>query len=106
MAVVIDVDDTLIEDIFNHKINDMTMEFNYYGQLALSSPIHSHIDLLKSYRARGYEITVWSANGWQWAKEVVEKLKLTEYVDIVATKPVKYVDDKPADSWMSRVYLK
>lgn len=103
--VLIDVDLTLIEPNTNGLglLNYLTL--NYYGKPLEFCPLIPHIDLLKSYKQRGYEVIVHSANGWQWAKEVVEKLGLTEFVDEVATKPLKYVDDKPADTWMHRVYL-
>jgi HAD superfamily phosphatase (TIGR01681 family) len=108
LPVVIDVDNTLITEFTTapeniHGTNELTL--NYYGQKVYAYPIAEHIDLLKSYKSRGYEITVWSANGSKWAAEVVKKLKLTDYVDIVASKPLKYVDDRDANNWMQRVYI-
>jgi hypothetical protein len=107
LPVVIDVDKTLIGDISADPKLDVFpfVGFDYYGNRVYAKRIIEHIDLLKSYKARGYEVTVWSANGYKWAKEVVEKLELTEFVDEVASKPLKYVDDKDANSWMARVFI-
>lgn len=106
LPVVIDVDETLITKFRAGDCCDINdIAFTYYGERVVAQPISVHIDLLKSYKQRGYEVTVWSANGNQWAKEVVTKLGLTDYVDIVASKPLKYVDDKPADSFMQRIYI-
>lgn len=103
LPVVIDVDETLIKD--PKSDNDLTLSFDYYGVFTTKVPIQRHIDLLKSYKARGYEVTVWSANGYQWAEEVVRVLRLETYVDHVATKPTKYVDDKDANTWMQKVFI-
>jgi beta-phosphoglucomutase-like phosphatase (HAD superfamily) len=103
--VLIDVDKTLITNIETESLNGDDVKLNYYGQTVYVKTIDKHIDLLKSYKARGYEVIVNSANGFLWAKEVVTKLKLTQYVDEVATKPSKYVDDKDANTWMQRVYI-
>jgi predicted phosphatase len=104
LPVVIDVDKTLIGDISVNE-REGSIALDYYGNKVYANKIVEHIDLLKSYKARGYEVTVWSANGFQWAKEVVTKLDLMAYVDEVATKPTKYVDDKDANTWMMRVYI-
>lgn len=104
LRVVIDVDKTLVSDIKTTPSQD-TIELNYYDQKVWVERIDKHIDLLKSYKARGYEVTVHSANGYRWAHEVVKKLELTPYVDRVETKPSKYVDDKDANTWMQRVYI-
>jgi hypothetical protein len=50
---------------------------------------------------------VWSAGGVQWAKTVVNTLGLADYVDLIITKPSKFVDDLPADQVLGqRIYLK
>ena len=108
MRVFFDVDGTLVEiqpDMRIDEAVDKKFLFNYYGETVICFHIDSHIALLKSYKKRGYEVVVWSANGVQWAYEVVTKLGLEKFVDEVATKPLKYVDDKSADSWMQRVFI-
>lgn len=105
LRVVVDVDKTLITDIKVNPSESDDIVMNYYNQVVYVQPILKHIDLLKSYKARGYEVTVHSANGFRWAKEVVTKLDLQPFVDRVETKPSKYVDDKDANTWMQRVYI-
>lgn len=106
MPVVIDVDETLISKPFQSiKGVDGSFHMDYYGKMQLHTPITRHVDLLKSYKARGYEVTVWSANGVQWAKQAVEKLGLEDYVDWVASKPLKAVDDKDPSVWLTRVFI-
>lgn len=104
--VVIDVDGTLIcrFDSEQHALGQSIL-MNYYGNPEIKVPMNENINLLKAQKARGYEVIVHSANGFAWAKEVVEKLGLQEYVDEVATKPLKYMDDLPADEWMQRVFI-
>jgi predicted phosphatase len=107
LPVVIDVDETLINKVCEHSFIgvDNVLKLNYYGRIVYTTAIERHVDLLKSYKQRGYEVTVWSANGYQWAKEVITKLDLLAYVDEVASKPLKYVDDKDANDWMARVFI-
>jgi hydroxymethylpyrimidine pyrophosphatase-like HAD family hydrolase len=104
LVVCIDVDETLIMNETGSGTGPR-VAFDYYGKTVFRHPNIEHIELLKSYKKRGYEVVVWSANGWYWANDVIEGLKLKEYVDVVATKPIKYVDDKDANNWMQRVYI-
>lgn len=104
LRVTIDVDDTLIAYKYNPEL-EVVLSCDYYGTPVKVTPMNGNIDLLKSYKKRGYEVIVHSANGFAWADEVVNKLGLKEYVDEAATKPIKYVDDKPADQWMQQVYI-
>jgi len=69
-------------------------------------PHKQHINYLIAKKKRGYEVTVWSQNGFAWAETVVNTLGLKEYVDNVETKFDTYFDDLPADQWMSRVFVK
>jgi len=79
----------------------------YDGGTNFLVPHEKHINLLKKYKARGFCIIVWSAGGVKWAKSVVETLALQDYVDIVLTKPNRYVDDLACEKWMGcRVYIK
>lgn len=101
--VAIDVDETLVRDPRPGDLD--VIDLNYYGVATKKVPIQRHIDLLKSYKSRGYFVEVWSANGFAWAEEVITKLKLDAYVDLIKTKPEKYVDDKLSDNWMQRVFI-
>ena len=70
-------------------------------------PHKFHVDLLKKHSGRGYSIIVWSQGGYMWALNVIKALKLEKYVDIIATKPIKYVDDLVCNEWMGQhLYFK
>ena len=103
LRILVDIDKTLITpchpDAFHH------IRFDYYGAHVYHQPMFNNILLLKAQKARGYEVIAHSANGWAWTEEVINKLGLAGYVDEVATKPLKYMDDKPADEWMARVFV-
>lgn len=117
-TVWIDVDDTLVMWPQNPFVRQYVgpetrdpfdlrfLPFDNYGSTVWLRPNEKNIKLLKSYKQRGYFVIVHSANGWAWAEDVVKKLMLSESVDMIMTKPAKYVDDLPADGWMMRVYLK
>lgn len=99
--ITIDVDGTLVNwpEDYSDKYKGR-IQMQWYDQTVYLEPIPYIIQLLQSYKTRGFSITVHSANGWKWAKEVVDKLELEDFVDMVETKPSKYVDDTPADQWM------
>lgn len=118
-VVTIDVDDTLVLWPENQK----TFPYNqshtqpYEGAVAFNDPYDNsinyltphqkHIDLIKKYKGRGFTVIVWSAGGYKWAASVVKTLGLESFVDIVLTKPSRYVDDLPCEKWMgNRVYIK
>lgn len=109
-VVTIDVDDTLV--MWSDKYaqpHEGAVEFKdpYDGSTNYLVPHEKHISLLKKYRGRGFTVVVWSAGGVQWAESVVKTLELEQYIDIVLTKPSRYVDDLPVQEWFgNRVYLK
>lgn len=103
LRILVDIDKTLITPC--PASNDYAMSFDYYGALVYHKAMRNNILLLKAQKARGYEVIVHSANGWAWAKEVVRVLGLETFVDEIATKPLKYMDDKPADEWMARIFV-
>lgn len=100
LRVSIDVDGTLIKD---DPSGSVTLDF--YGIQRRVTPLKRHIELLVSYKKRGYYVKVHSANGVTWAEEVVNKFGLSEFVDEVATKDIKYVDDVEAALWCQRVFI-
>jgi FMN phosphatase YigB (HAD superfamily) len=87
-----DVDETLV--LYGRHFAEDLIRFNYYGMARDLMPHFAHIELLKAYKTRGYYIRVQSNNGVAWAKEVVEKLDIVQYVDEVCGKPSKTVDDQ------------
>lgn len=108
-VVAFDVDDTLVmwEKQETKSQNAVTFLDPYDGSKHLLVPHQGHISLMKKYKGRGMCIIVWSAGGTQWAKSVINTLGLQDYVDIILTKPSKYVDDLQASEILgNRVYLK
>jgi hypothetical protein len=64
------------------------------------------VDLLKEMKGRQRFIIVWSAAGAQWANTIVEALGIEDYVDLILTKPLGYVDDQKAEDFMkNHIYL-
>lgn len=98
-----DIDQTLIMDVSPGELGEITI--NYYGEPKQKNIHHEHVSLLKSYRERGYHVTVQSANGWAHALEVITVLGLEEYVDVVQTKSTKVIDDLPNCGYGERVYI-
>lgn len=107
MVIMFDVDDTLVmHEISEEMPGDVYVKDPYDNKDNLLRTHERHVKLLKDFKARGYTVCVWSAAGAPWAKAVVDALKLEEYVDIVMSKPLKYVDDLPANEILgSRLYL-
>lgn len=110
MVEPFDVDDTLVLHQDENTIPDGE-------KLLVQDPVHpgAHVivrihrpmvRLLEESHARGAHVIVWSRSGWQWAKNVVEALGLTNKVHTVMSKPVAYFDDSPIEKWLPyRVYL-
>lgn len=98
-----DCDDTLVMWDNKHKTETNTVLFNCHGFSENLVPHQGHIDHLK--KAKQFDkatIIVWSAGGWEWAKQVVETLGLEEYVDAVMTKPNYYIDDLNCTDFMGK----
>lgn len=105
---MVDVDDTLVMHKINGHDNKRSViitdplggdKIVLYQNLAM-------IRLIKEEYARGATIIVWSRGGYEWAKNVVEALKLQKYVTMIMSKPTIYFDDKPVEEWLKdRVYI-
>lgn len=113
--VCYDVDDTLVmwDDLFDRPHNNsMGAEAQpfvdpYDNSTNYLFPHRKHIGLLKKHAGRGCMVVVWSAAGVKWAESVIKALGLEQYVDVVTTKPSKYVDDLPGNEILgTRIYLK
>lgn len=106
--IQVDVDETLVihENPLSYSRFVQVSDPHEVGKtitLGVNEPI---IKVLKDEKKRGSFITVWSRSGYAWAAAVVTALELGEYVDIVMTKPISYIDDKPVEQWLTdRVYL-
>ena len=105
--VYFDCDDTLVMWFTNCDPSEkIDINNPHYGYNMALKPHKRHIELLKDHKARKYTVIVWSAAGYQWAEAVVKALKLEEYVDFCQSKPLKFVDDLPAQEILgSRIYL-
>lgn len=106
LTVAFDCDDTLV--LWNKENHPKAITFlcPYTKEHIRLVPHTEHIKLLKDYKGRGYNITVWSAGGWEWAETVVKTLELENYVDIVQNKMIKYVDDLPGNEILgTRVFI-
>lgn len=104
----VDVDETLITKVPTGTTRPSNCIFLEYGKgVEVFLPCTDNIRLLIHHKiTRNYGIIVWSANGKEWAEKVVRTLDLHQYVDIIMTKPNKYVDDKPVSNWMpNQIYL-
>ena len=107
-CIFFDCDDTLVmwDNKYKNEDNSNCLKFDCYGLTFLLVPHLEHIQYLKDCKLKNYNsIIVWSAGGWEWAKEVVRVLELEGYVDAVMSKPSQYVDDLLANDFMGiRVY--
>lgn len=106
-CIYFDVDDTLVmwgKITEGQKAIHVTCPYDKSQETLRPHP--GHIKVLKDRKARGAHITVWSHAGYRWAEAVVRALGLTEYVDVCATKPCMYVDDKQAHEILGeRLYI-
>ena len=102
-AVFFDVDSTLIEWVGNGS----TLPISYLGpELVLRdgdfwytvAPIEIHVNLMKEFKAVGWQLVVWSAGGADHAERVVKLLGMEDYVDLIVSKPEVYVDDLALDN--------
>lgn len=106
-CVYFDCDDTLVMWDNKHKTESNTIDFNCYGMTYKLVPHKVHIQYLKDSKTKNKNtIVVWSAGGWEWAKEVVEKLGIEQYVDAVMAKPIRYVDDLHCSEFMGQLIYK
>lgn len=103
--VCIDVDDTLVMWDIPEGHDGETILFDNFGVAEWLLPHKAHIELMKRFKVRGQFVIVWSQGGVEWASEVVKRLELTDYVDLVMTKPQWIVDDLPMAAWTKRSYL-
>lgn len=108
-TIFFDVDDTLI--MWGRKYREgrtdiIRVEDPFLRESMTFVPNITHINILKRNHLQGRQVVVWSAAGFLWAKTIVEKLGLEEYVTLILQKPTIYVDDKAIDTWKpQRIYL-
>jgi FMN phosphatase YigB (HAD superfamily) len=101
-----DCDETLLLSPNADAQKNIEIICPYDGEILQREPHLNHIKLLKTKKARGYYVIVWTANGFEWGKAVINRLGLEKYVDCVMTKPHTYVDDTSVEKWMPyRIYM-
>lgn len=101
-----DVDETLVCWLNADENNGILIVDPNDGVENWVRPHLPNIKVLKNKKARGCFTVIWSAGGYAWAKTVIEALELQDYVDLIMTKPVAYMDDKHANEFMGeRIYL-
>ena len=106
MICPFDVDETLVLERPVHSCSH-TIVNPYTGETEHRLVHEGHIKLMRHMHGRGRFIVVWSGNGVLWAKAVVEALGIQDYVHLVMTKPIAYVDDLPSNSWLNnQIYFK
>ena len=93
-----DVDDTLV--IWEYTDSMETVTCNNYGKDVTLGIHKPHLEQLKKFKERGWVIVVWSQGGAEWAEEVVTKLGIENWVDLVITKPRYIFDDLETRYWM------
>lgn len=94
IIATVDIDDTLALWVENSD-NGPRFEIN----LKLVEQIRRH-------KMRGHFVIGWSAGGVNWAVDVIRKAGLSEFFDLVMTKPQFMWDDKPPSEWTRLCYIK
>lgn len=107
-----DIDDTLLMWDSPTVEGPGKVKLDFAGGVVFLTPHHYHIQLLKTYKERGYYIIFWSANGSAHATRAVEALGLEYLADgktgHVQGKLTKHMDDNPDSASIlgPRVYCK
>lgn len=99
-----DVDETLLIFKYPPELEPLAIEINSGVKVV---PHYKHIQQMAEHYARGHQILIWSAGGWEWAAQVVDILDLHKYEPLVMKKISWYYDDKPVQEFMpeiNRVY--
>lgn len=103
-----DVDGVLVIDNFGRWPSDHPdlMDIDINGTIRTVMPAVENIAYLKQLKKEGKLIFLWSQSGYLWAEKVMYALHLEDYVEWVMRKPMGYIDDNPAHTWMERQYIR
>ncbi len=78
----------------------------YEGTIKLVQVHEANLKIVIDRLSRGATILVWSASGHKWATAALAALGVSHRNIIIASKPIAYIDDKPASAWMGeQVFL-
>lgn len=110
-CVDVDIDSTLVmwdvseyPDLRRIKVNVVdTANPDYDTELGVNQ---KNVNLVKKLAKIGYAMHFQSRSEWDWVVAVLKKLDLYRYAASIRTKPLYYIDDKPADEWMERLWRK
>jgi predicted HAD superfamily phosphohydrolase YqeG len=103
--VCVDVDDTIV---YWNTPADPDGKLKYFdietkNGMEVMAVNESTIRDINRHYLQGHYIIVWSQSGKDWAKAVCDSLGITKKVSAVMSKPKWYIDDLPADEWMTRI---
>ncbi len=100
-VVFTDIDNTLIVWKKIKKGDKVVMVTNpHSGEQEYFAVHEGHLRVLKERKARGAFVIAWSQGGHAWSRAVIKALGITDKVDLVMSKPIMYIDDKPAKDFM------
>ena len=99
-VVCFDVDDSLVMWDMPYQETGTYVNVNYDGKDSMMLVHIKNVDNLIRFASRGYSVVVWSAGGSDWARAVVDALRINDYVSVVMDKPRYYFDDLPCTDWM------
>ena len=103
-TVPVDIDDTVVMwDKSEYPENDY-ITINVYGEDAVLVPNKKNINLIRKLHKLGYRFIFWSRTGEKWARAIATRLNLLDMAVGTMGKPFFYMDDKPADDWMERLW--
>jgi FMN phosphatase YigB (HAD superfamily) len=94
-TIYFDVDNTLV--MWGLEDHPNVLSFTFNDSVFKLVPHTEHIQFLKDKKADGFKIVVWSAGSETWAKEVINVLGLSSFVDHAISKPMFHVDDLPSN---------
>lgn len=109
--ICVDVDDTLVswaeadEKTGPQPHPDCKLiEIEHEGRSASYWVYPFNVQSLKTHHQKGHNVIVWSGSGYEWARTVVKALGLSDYVDLVMSKPRWLLDDMLPERFMPTPY--
>ena len=109
-TIYCDIDDSLIAfGVINPETPDSSIiSISCNGTTENYEVLWDNVQALKEFKQRGFGVVLWTQSPIAWAIAVAEALKLENYIDVVACKPMFLIDDLPASEFMpkSRLYNK